>query len=169
MGALYLDGRDRLIGEGEAFRGALGHAIVEPRPIIFQALLRGAASVILFHSHPSTDPSPTREDLRFTRRMDAACEASHILGSDRDLLRRWGMPASTLTRKGQLTVPKTIRERLGLHEGDRVEFRVTGEGQVVVEAATVDLRDLRGVLKRRGRTVSVEEMEDVVRKAGTRL
>ena len=92
MGALYLDGRDRLIGEGEAFRGALGHAIVEPRPIIFQALLRGAASVILFHSHPSTDPSPTSDDLRFTRRMETACEAIGIRLLDHLILgsaRRW--------------------------------------------------------------------------------
>ncbi len=78
------------------------------------------------------------------------------------------MPASTLTSKGQLTVPKAIRDRLGLHEGDRVEFRVTADGRVVVEAATVDLRDLRGTLKSRGRRVSVEEMEDAVRRAGTR-
>jgi AbrB family looped-hinge helix DNA binding protein len=79
------------------------------------------------------------------------------------------MPTSTLTSKGQLTVPKAIRDRLGLHEGDRVEFRVTGEGQVVVEVGTVDLRDLRGALKREGRSVSVEEMEEAVRTAGTRL
>jgi AbrB family looped-hinge helix DNA binding protein len=79
------------------------------------------------------------------------------------------MPTSTLTSKGQLTVPKAIRDRLGLHEGDRVEFRVTGEGQVVVEAGTVDLRDLRGALKGEGRRVSVEEMEEAVRTAGTRL
>jgi len=79
------------------------------------------------------------------------------------------MPASTLTSNGQLTVPKAIRDQLGLHEGDRVEFRVMGDGQVVVEAATVDLRDLRGVLKRRGRRVTVEEMEEAVRKAGERL
>ncbi|HUP25548.1 MAG TPA: AbrB/MazE/SpoVT family DNA-binding domain-containing protein [Thermoanaerobaculia bacterium] len=52
-----------------------------------------------------------------------------------------------LTSKGQLTVPKAIRDRLGLCEGHRVEFRVTGEGQVVVEAGTLDLWDLRGPLK----------------------
>ncbi len=79
------------------------------------------------------------------------------------------MPSSTLTSKGQLTVPKAIRDRLGLHEGDRVAFRVTRAGEVVVEAATVDLRDLRGVLRSPARRVSVEEMEDAVRKAGTRL
>lgn len=79
------------------------------------------------------------------------------------------MPASTLTSKGQLTVPKSIRDRLGLHEGDRVEFRVTEDGEVVVEVATMDLLDLRGALKSRGCRVTVEEMEEAVRKAGTRL
>ncbi len=79
------------------------------------------------------------------------------------------MAASTLTSKGQLTMPKAIRERLGLREGDRVEFRVTENGQVLVEAVTVDLRELRGALKTQGRPVSVEEMEEAVRSAGTRL
>lgn len=79
------------------------------------------------------------------------------------------MPASTLTSKGQLTLPKAIRERLGVREGDRVEFRLTSNGQVVVEAATVDLRELRGRLKGGDRrVVSVEEMEEVVRGTGTR-
>lgn len=79
------------------------------------------------------------------------------------------MPASRLTKKGQLTVPKAIRDRLGLQAGDRVELRVTGEGQVVLEPAKVDLRDLRGVLKRPARRVTVAEMEGAVRKAGTRV
>ena len=78
------------------------------------------------------------------------------------------MPTSTLTSKGRLTVPKVIRDRLGLHEGDRVEFRVTAEGRVVLEAPTVDLRDLRGVLKGPDRRVTVDEMEEAARKAGTR-
>jgi AbrB family looped-hinge helix DNA binding protein len=79
------------------------------------------------------------------------------------------MAASTLTSKGQVTVPKSIRELLGLHTGDRVEFRVTPRGRVVVEAATLDLRDLRGVLKEEGRHATVEEMKEAVRRAGTRL
>lgn len=79
------------------------------------------------------------------------------------------MPASTLTSKGQLTLPKAIRDRLNLHEGDRVEFRVTATGEILVEAATVDLRDLRGSLRREGPAVSIEEMEEAVRTAGTRV
>ena len=78
------------------------------------------------------------------------------------------MPTTTLTTKGQLTLPKPIRDRLGVHAGDRVEFRVNESGDVLVEAATVDLRDLRGILKREGPAATVEEMEETVRRAGTR-
>lgn len=77
------------------------------------------------------------------------------------------MPSSTITRKGQLTMPKVIRDRLGVQEGDRVAFRITGDGEVVVEAATVDFRDLRGAL-RSERRVSIEEMNEAIRTAGTR-
>ena len=74
MGALYLDTRHRLIAEGEVYRGTLNRAAVEPRAILKGALLRGAAGVLLFHTHPSGDPSPSAEDLSFTRRFAAAAE-----------------------------------------------------------------------------------------------
>jgi DNA repair protein RadC len=69
MGALYLDIRNRLLVEKELFRGTLSRAAVEPRPILKQALLRGATGIILFHTHPSGDPAPSVEDLDFTRRI----------------------------------------------------------------------------------------------------
>ena len=74
MGALFLDARSRLLGEKELFRGTLDRAIAEPREILKEALLRGAAGVIIFHTHPSGDPSPSPEDLTFTRRMREAGE-----------------------------------------------------------------------------------------------
>ncbi len=77
------------------------------------------------------------------------------------------MPNSTLTSKGQLTLPKAIRERLNVRPGDRVEFRVNRKGQVLVEAATVDLLTLRGRLKAR-RRLSVEEMDKAIRRAAAR-
>ena len=74
MGALFLDARNRLLGEKELFRGTLDRAIAEPREILKEGLLRGAAGVIVFHTHPSGDPSPSPEDLTFTRRMRDAGE-----------------------------------------------------------------------------------------------
>lgn len=74
MGALFLDSRSKLLGEKELFRGTLDRAIAEPREILKEGLLRGAAGVIVFHTHPSGDPAPSPEDLAFTRRMREAGE-----------------------------------------------------------------------------------------------
>ncbi|HSL83674.1 MAG TPA: DNA repair protein RadC [Thermoanaerobaculia bacterium] len=92
VGALYLDGRSRLMGEEEFFRGALSKATVEPRQILAPALQRSAVSVCLFHTHPSGDPSPSLEDLNFTRRMAEACNAVGVQLLDHLILggtRRW--------------------------------------------------------------------------------
>ncbi len=77
FGALFLDLQRRLITDREIFRGTLARAAVEPREILKQALLCGAAGVVLFHTHPSGNPSPSAEDLLFTRRM---ADAAEILG-----------------------------------------------------------------------------------------
>jgi DNA repair protein RadC len=77
MGAVFLDARHRLIGEREVFRGTLHRAAVEPREILKDCLLRGASGVALFHTHPSGDPTPSAEDLLFTRRM---AEAAEVIG-----------------------------------------------------------------------------------------
>ncbi len=77
MGALYLDVRNRLIAESDIYRGTLSRAAVEPRAILKEGLLHSASGFILFHTHPSGDPSPSAEDLSFTRRMS---EAGELLG-----------------------------------------------------------------------------------------
>jgi DNA repair protein RadC len=77
MGALFLDVRSHLLGEREIFRGTMSRISVEPREVLRECLQRGAAAVYLFHTHPSGDPSPSAEDLLFTRRM---AEAADIVG-----------------------------------------------------------------------------------------
>lgn len=75
MGVIHLDTRNRHLADQVLFRGSLSRAAVEPRQILKSALLRSAASIVLFHTHPSGDPSPSPEDLAFTRRLAEAGEA----------------------------------------------------------------------------------------------
>lgn len=72
------------------------------------------------------------------------------------------MPSTTVTSKGQVTIPKDIRDALGVKPGDRVLFLQRPDGRVVVEAETVDVRSLRGMLKHRGEPVTVEQMKESV-------
>jgi DNA repair protein RadC len=78
MGALFLDARHRLLSESEVYRGTLHRAAVEPREILKESLLRGATGVILFHTHPSGDPTPSQEDLLFSKRFACAAEVVGI-------------------------------------------------------------------------------------------
>ena len=69
FGCLYLDARHRLVMEREVFVGTLDSATVAPRDVFRFALLDHAASVIVFHNHPSGDPSPSPQDVELTRRL----------------------------------------------------------------------------------------------------
>ena len=53
------------------------------------------------------------------------------------------MPSTRVGRRGQITVPKAVRQSLGLHEGDHVAFVERG-GDVVLRPVRQSLRDLRG-------------------------
>ena len=71
-----------------------------------------------------------------------------------------------LTSKGQLTLPKPIRELLRLHPGDAVDFVIDDQGEVRVRAGRFDARDLRGLLRKPGRKpVSLEAMDEAIRSA----
>jgi len=79
------------------------------------------------------------------------------------------MPSAKLTSKGQITIPLEIREKLGLDTGDRVDFIIRDSGEIVVEPATVDLLELRGSVKRRGKkVVSLEEMQQAIEAGAAR-
>jgi antitoxin PrlF len=76
------------------------------------------------------------------------------------------MPSASVTSKGQITIPKEVRESLGVKTGDRVAFRIGVDGRVLLEAETVDLMTLTGTIKPRKQGVSVEDMNRVVRRRG---
>jgi AbrB family looped-hinge helix DNA binding protein len=68
---------------------------------------------------------------------------------------------SAITRKGQATIPKIIREHLRLKPGDRVKFFVHPDGSVVL-LPKLPASALRGIVRPRGRrTVTIEDMNEV--------
>jgi AbrB family looped-hinge helix DNA binding protein len=74
------------------------------------------------------------------------------------------MSSSTLTSKGQTTIPKDIREYLNLQPGHRIDFMIDEEGRVLLRPATLDIRELAGILQQdRQEPISVEEMNKVIR------
>lgn len=75
------------------------------------------------------------------------------------------MPTSTVTSKGQITIPKALREALGLASGDRVAFRLRRDGVVEMVPETVDLLSLRGSVRPEVRGVTVEAMNEAIRDA----
>jgi AbrB family looped-hinge helix DNA binding protein len=58
------------------------------------------------------------------------------------------MPSATVTSKGQITLPKVIRDLLRLDKGDRVDFVVQDDGRA--SPRDVDVRELKGLLHRKG-------------------
>ncbi|HXI11432.1 MAG TPA: DNA repair protein RadC [Thermoanaerobaculia bacterium] len=77
LGAVYLDSKNRVIREREIYVGTLNATTVSTRDVLRHALDENAASVIIFHNHPSGDPAPSAEDLMFTRKI---VEAGKLLG-----------------------------------------------------------------------------------------
>lgn len=71
--------------------------------------------------------------------------------------------SAQLTSKGQLTVPKGIRDRLKVTSGDRIEFVEDESGRIYLRAKTIRAADLAGILKKPGRKpATIEEMNEAV-------
>ena len=73
-----------------------------------------------------------------------------------------------MTSKGQITLPKEIRLKLGLKQGDRVRFIVEDDGRVRLLPAKRDVSELMGILPKPTRRLSLEEMDEAVQTAVAR-
>lgn len=79
------------------------------------------------------------------------------------------MATATLTSKGQTTIPKEVRDHLHVSPGDKLDFLIDAEGRVVLRPATLDVRQLKGMLKRkRAKPVSLHEMERAIAEGAAR-
>ena len=73
------------------------------------------------------------------------------------------MVTATLTSKGQLTIPKVVRDSLRLHAGDRVAFVVHGDEEAVLKPVTKSVDEVFGRLHSPAQTRrSIDEMKAAV-------
>ena len=74
------------------------------------------------------------------------------------------MPRTKLTSKGQTTIPMVVRERLGLSQGDGIDFVFQADGSVLLRSVKRNLLSLEGMLARPGRpAVTLDEMDQTIR------
>jgi AbrB family looped-hinge helix DNA binding protein len=75
------------------------------------------------------------------------------------------MPGATLTSKGQVTIPKAVRDLLGLEAGDQLDFVLEDGSRVILRPGNRDARSLKGLLHRPGRRpVSIRQMNEAIRR-----
>ena len=66
---------------------------------------------------------------------------------------------ATLTGKGQTTIPKEIRDSLGMKPGDRMTFTLMPDGTVIMRMKNKRIMDLAGALQKKGRKpISITQM-----------
>lgn len=77
--AIYLNSKNEIIQRRNIFKGTLNASLVHPREIFKEAIRLSASLVIVAHNHPSGDPTPSREDVEITKRLN---EVGRIVGID---------------------------------------------------------------------------------------
>jgi DNA repair protein RadC len=80
--ALFLDRRNRLIEDCLMSVGTVDHVMAYPREIVKRGLELGATAVILAHNHPSGDPTPSDQDIKWTKAIKKACQCVDIILHD---------------------------------------------------------------------------------------
>ena len=79
------------------------------------------------------------------------------------------MTTATLTSKGQITIPKEIRERLLLHAGDKLDFRMTEAGDVILTPVTRRVDEVFGRLRKPGQpALTPAEMDAAIHQRMTK-
>ena len=76
------------------------------------------------------------------------------------------MSAATITSKGQITIPRDIRSKLGLQAGDKINFVALESGEVRFVPIIQDISNLKGIVPPPKENVSIEDMKATVRARG---
>ena len=76
------------------------------------------------------------------------------------------MTTATVTSKGQITIPVSVRNELKVGTGDRVEFIQIAPGRYEFVAVTHSISELKGMFGKPAKTVSVEDMNKAIAQPG---
>lgn len=72
------------------------------------------------------------------------------------------MYISTITSKGQTTIPRDIRKKLNLITGDNIEYYVNNDSSITLIHSYLDIANLYGIMRKPNKTVSVEDMNKII-------
>jgi AbrB family looped-hinge helix DNA binding protein len=75
------------------------------------------------------------------------------------------MSTATMTSKGQTTIPKDIRQKLGLKPGDRIHFVTLPDGTVRLMAQNLPVTALKGMLDRPKRRLTIKQINEAIGEA----
>jgi AbrB family looped-hinge helix DNA binding protein len=76
------------------------------------------------------------------------------------------MTTATVTSKGQITIPATVRQSLQVDTGDQVEFVEVQPGEFLFVAATRSVTELKGMFGRPQKVVSIDDMNRAIAQQG---
>ena len=74
FGVIFLDNKHRILSSRELFRGTLDGCTVPPREVVRAVIEANAASVILYHNHPSGNAEPSAADVALTQTLKQALD-----------------------------------------------------------------------------------------------
>lgn len=100
---LFLDEALQVLGAEVMFKGDANGMSVDLRDVARAALLRGAASVVVAHNHPTGDPTPSAADVRFTRRLRVVMTLACIAVRDHVIVARQAV--YSMAERGPWTAP----------------------------------------------------------------
>jgi DNA repair protein RadC len=100
--------KHRVIATTTVAVGSVDHTFMGPREVFRDALLHGAGAIVIAHNHPSSDPEPSRDDERITRRLGQAGEILGVEVLDHLVIgqERW----VSLARRGALLNRGTVAD-----------------------------------------------------------
>jgi len=79
------------------------------------------------------------------------------------------MYTSTITSKGQTTIPRDIRKKLNLIAGDNIEYYINNDNSITLVHSDLDVASLYGFMKKPSTTISIENMNKIISERRAKL